>query len=308
MDDTIGENLRRAAGRFAERGIDTAALDAEVLLAHTLSVDRIELHLQKDRVLTGDESARFEDYVARRSKREPVAYITGYKEFWSVNICVTPDVLIPRPETEGIVEQALSVIASAAKQSQGHNGIATALSGPRNDTLDILDLCTGSGCVAAALATELPDAAITVADISPAAIEVAKKNLAFAGNRVNYFIGDLFDGLHDSRFTIHDSRKYDLITANPPYVSDGDFDTLEDDIRLYEPQSALTAGADGLAISKRIIQDAPKYLKPGGTLIMEMGLGQAQALWDFAVDTGKCESIKVFEDYSGIERILWISF
>ena len=108
--------------------------------------------------------------------------------------------------------------------------------------------------------------------------------------------------------TIHDSRKYDLITANPPYVSDGDFDTLEDDIRLYEPQSALTAGADGLAISKRIIQDAPKYLKPGGTLIMEMGLGQAQALWDFAVDTGKCESIKVFEDYSGIERILWISF
>jgi len=317
MGDTIGKNLRQAAGRFVKSGIDTAALDAEVLLAHTLNVDRIELHLQKDRALTDDESARFEDYVARRSKREPVAYITGHREFWSLNICVTPDVLIPRPETELIVDLAIKHfhVPSLCKGGKGRVDLPPPASPLQRGRVDILDLCTGSGCVAAALATELPDAAITVADISPAAIDIAKRNLAFAGDRIRFVIGDLFEPIpllckegtgevdlpHLPSPYKGEVPLFDLITANPPYVSDGDFDTLEDDIRLYEPQSALTAGADGLAISKRIIQDAPKYLKPGGTLIMEMGLGQAVDLQELAK---QYEKIEVVEDYSGIERIL----
>ncbi len=275
MKSDISQNLKRGTDTLTKAGIDTAILDAEVLLAHATGLERIDLHLKKNRALTDDESAKFENFIARRAKKEPVAYITGFKEFWSLNIAVTRDVLIPRPETEGIVERALEIY--------------------QDSKIAILDLCTGSGCVAAALATEMPAAKITVADISSAAIEVAKRNLAFAGDRTRFLVGNLFEPLV--------AKQFDLVTANPPYIADGDFGGLDDDIRLYEPQVALTSGTDGLAIPFRIIQDAPKYLKAGGHLVMEMGMGQAEALWDLAHETGAYESMKAFEDYSGIERI-----
>jgi len=303
MIETVFQNLNWGEMELAKHEIDTARLDAEVLLAYTLVTSRIDLHLNKDKVLSADEKQKFISYIKRRQKREPVAYIVGAKEFWSIRLKVTPDVLVPRPETEGIVEQALAVIArsEATKQSQGHNEIATPatkLWRARNDDLNILDLCTGSGCVAAALATEMPHAKITVADISPEAIGIAKQNLAFAGDRIEFFTGDLFDALRES-------RKFDLITANPPYVADNDFKGLDEDIRRYEPREALLAGPDGLAISKRIIQDAPKYLKAGGSLLMEIGIGQANALIEITKFTGQYKKIEVIKDYSGIDRILW---
>ncbi len=285
MKDKIGAKLKWAAGRLAKNSIETSALDAEVLLAHTLGAERITIHIDRDRTLTGAELVKFEDAVARRCAKEPVAYITGVKEFWSIPIKVTRDVLIPRPETEGIVEHALAVYQGTA--------------------VDALDLCTGSGCIAAALATELPDARIAVADISAAAVEVARINLAFAGGRITYLTGDLFSAIPLlCKEGTGEEPLFDLITANPPYVSEDELEGLDECIRLYEPGEALLAGTDGLAISKRIIQDAPRYLKRDGTLIMEMGAGQAPALWEFANETERYGSIRIFEDLSGIERYL----
>lgn len=274
----INEILCDAGRKLSDAGIESAQLDSELLLAYVLGCERVDLYLDRKRKIEADKAARFASLIERRAKREPVAYILGLAEFWSRKIKVTPDVLIPRPETEGIVELALKTV----------DGKQTPLS--------ILDLCTGSGCVAAALAAELPDAEITVTDISPSAIEVAKENLAFAGDRITFCTGDLFGPLHDPRF--------DLITANPPYIPDQDFAGLEPEITKYEPIRALKAGPDGLAFSTRILKDAPALLKPGGVLIMEIGKDQAGTLKDEALKTGSFKKVDAVKDYSGIERYI----
>lgn len=292
MTATVSQRLSWGETELAKRGIDTARLDAEVLLAHTLGTSRVDLILERDSVIPPDAGQRFISYIKRRQKREPVAYVTGHKEFWSLDIKVNPAVLIPRPETEGIIEKALDVIARSEATKRSPKG------------LDILDLCTGSGCVAAALATELPHAKLSVADISPDAIEVAKRNLAFAGDRIAFFTGDLFAPFHRSPITNHQSPEFDLITANPPYISESDFTGLDEDIRRYEPREALLAGPDGLSISKRIIEEGYRYLKPGGTIIIEIGAGQAAPLLAYVKNTGKYSGLGVVKDHSGIDRFL----
>jgi release factor glutamine methyltransferase len=338
----VANRLKLTIEQLANAGVETPRLDAEVLLAHVLGVGRADLYCNLKRVLTDEEVDLFSSFVKRRVEKEPVAYITGVKEFWSLSIHVTPDVLIPRPETEGIVEQALKIYKKSPLPPFVKGGIGGILN---CDPFSILDLCTGSGCVAAALATEFPNARIVATDISPAAIEVAKYNLTFARNRVEFFIGNLFEVFHkstplkksslsviasetkqsrgiatapsgprndffrgfESLFTSHESpvtEKFDLITANPPYIANDDFETLSSDIRHYEPHLALIAGQDGLAISKQIIKDAPNYLKPGGVLIMEMGINQARELQKYAECIERYDEILVIKDYSGIERIL----
>lgn len=284
MNETVFQNLNWGETELARHGIETARLDAEVLLSHTIGASRIDLHLNKDRPLSANERQRFISSIKRRQKREPVAYITGRREFWSLDIEVNQSVLIPRPETEGIIEQAIRLY--------------------KGRTPDILDLCTGSGCVAAALATEFPASKITVSDISGDAIAVARRNLAFAGGGITFLTGDLFSALHQSPITDHRSRRFDLITANPPYIAEGDLKGLDCDIRRYEPREALLAGPDGLAISKRILKDAPEFLKEGGHLIIEIGIRQAASLKEFALNTCRYGTVAVVQDHSSIERYL----
>lgn len=233
------ELLQQAIAQLKAAGCETPQLDAEVLLAHVLGCERYELYTAIGRQSSVVSQNKFNDYIERRMKREPVAYITGFKEFWSMPIKVTPAVLIPRPETESLVEQAL--------QKGGAS---------------ILDLCTGSGCIAAALAKELPQAQITVSDISKEALAVARENLKFAGERITFVQGSLFENIQGP---------FDLIVSNPPYIPTAVLSGLEPEVNVYEPRLALGGGADGLDFVRNIRRNAPKYLKKGGWLLMEVG-------------------------------------
>jgi release factor glutamine methyltransferase len=279
---TLIHILKDAESKLDASGIETARLDAEVLLAWTLGTDRASLYGMREAAISEEDRARFEEAIDRRAERCPVAYITGVKEFWSLPIAVTPDVLIPRPETETVVEEALR------------------LAGDRSRELAILDLCTGSGCIAAALAAELPRARITVADSSRAALDVARRNLAFAGSRMTFFAGDLFGALpHPGQLP-----PFDLITANPPYIADGEYARLPRDIAGFEPRAALAGGENGLDFVERIIEDAPRFLVPGGFLVMEMGQGQAHACTSMALGTEQYDTLRTAKDLAGIERVL----
>lgn len=242
--------LEKAISELEAASCETPRLDAEVLLAHALGCDRSDLYKSDTWYqVPGVKLERFHTYVHRRKRREPVAYITGTREFWSIPINVTPDVLIPRPETEAVVEAVLETL---------QKNLAT----DDSRLTTILDLCTGSGCIAAALAKELPHAQLTVSDISAKALVVAKENLKFAGDRVTFIQSDLFQNIEG---------KFDLIVSNPPYVASTEWETLQPEIKNYEPRLALDGGGDGLDFIRRIRQDAPRHLKPDGWLIIENG-------------------------------------
>ncbi len=285
---SIKEVLSWGQAEIAKQNISTAKLDAEVLLAHVLNLSSIDLYLQRDKQLSAVSIDAFNSLIARRVRREPVAYIIGYKEFWSKQIKVNTSVLIPRPETEGIVEIYLKL-----------NSLN---SWPQD--IKILDLCTGSGCIAAALATEFPESNITATDISEKALAVARENLAFAEGRVIFFNGNLFEPFYAVRRTPYAVRKFDLIVSNPPYVSKTLWDDLAQDIKEYEPRQALVADSQGLAICMKILEEGWKYLKPSAALIMEIGIGQAAELKESARVLGKYKSIEVHKDLAGIERYL----
>ncbi len=276
----IIDALTDAEHRLAQSGIDTPRLDAEVLLAHILGCDRAQLHISRNDSLKPDDMDRFSIAIERRAARSPVAYITGEKEFWSLTMRVTPAVLIPRPETETVVEQTLRVV------------------GDLNRKLRILDICVGSGCIAAALASELPNATIIAADNSAAAIEVARENLAFAGDRITLLCGDLFEPLQAMQ------AGFDVVTANPPYIAEEDYAALAPEIAEYEPRQALLAGKSGLDFIARIIEDAPRFLKPGGWLVMEVGSTQAPECKTLAIGSDCYDTISTAKDLAGIERVV----
>ncbi|MFA4874657.1 MAG: peptide chain release factor N(5)-glutamine methyltransferase [bacterium] len=277
---TIIDALTDAQRRLAQSGIDTPRLDAEVLLSHVLGRSRADLYLSRSDSLSKDALSRFDDAVARRSARCPVAYITGTKEFWSIPIRVTPAVLIPRPETETVVEESLRHFVDRSKP------------------IRLLDICTGSGCVAAALASELPNAGIFVSDSSLAAIEMARENLAFAGSRVTLLSGDLFEPVAQMK------DGFDLITANPPYIAEEEYQSLQPEIRDNEPKAALIAGKSGLDFILRIIEDAPRFLLPGGWLVMEVGENQAPECKVQAIGQGSYDTVACAADLAGIERVV----
>ena len=216
--------------------------------------------------------------VERRLGREPLAYIVGRQEFWGLSFQVSPAVLIPRPETELIVETALALFPKA------------------DERLSIVDVCTGSGCVAVALATELPQAHITATDISPAALSVARLNAAAHGvaDRVHFCRADLFEGV--------DRRPFDLIACNPPYVADGDRRGLQPEVRDHEPEVALFGGAKGIDVVERVIRNAPARLRPGGVLLVEFGFGQDQDVEDIVGSTEGLELVELRRDLQGIAR------
>jgi len=282
--ESVREALRAGAELLHKAGIDSARLDVEVLLRHVLGVKTAELYLDFDLVLNAAAEREFKKLLLRRAGREPVAYITSHREFWSLDFVVTPEVLIPRPETELLVERALK--------------LATRL--PGMSALNILDLGTGSGAIAVSLAKELPQARISAVDISAVAIEIACLNARRHGveDRVEFFCGDLLEPVTEER------EGYDLIVANPPYIRNGDLAGLAPEIREWEPIMALDGGADGLLYYRRIIAGAGEYLKGGGSIVLELGDAMGEAVARLFADAGGFEPAQVYRDYAGKERVI----
>lgn len=268
--------VSRTAGYFERYGVERPRLDAEVLLAHVLGLSRIDLYVQFERPVSTDERDRYRELVRSRARdRMPVAYLTGEREFWSRPFRVTPEVLIPRPETELLVRCAADLA-------------------PRR----VAEIGTGSGAVAAALACELPEAEITAVDCSEGALAVAAENLERLGvaDRVTLVAGNCTEPL---------SGTYDALVSNPPYIPSDVLEGLEPEVR-HEPRLALDGGSDGLDLLRRLAASAPA-LVPGGWLLLEIGCGQAEAVAGLLNDAGAME-VAAEKDLAGIERVLRARF
>jgi release factor glutamine methyltransferase len=273
------ELLRWTTQHFAAKGIDTARLDAELLLAFALGVDRLRLYLDFEKPVLDEERARFRALVRRRGEeRVPVAYLTGVREFWSLSLAVTPDVLIPRPDTETLVE---AVVARLARRAA---------------PLAVLDLGTGSGAIALALAKEWPEAQVTATDLSDAALAVARKNAETLGlaDRVRFASGDGFAAVAEECF--------DVIVSNPPYVPEADAAGLAPELG-HEPALALFAPGDGSALLRRIAREAPARLAPGGLLALELAPAQAADVTQCLREAG-FEQLAEHRDLAGRVRAL----
>ncbi len=283
-DETVRKAIRTGAEFLRRAGIATARLDAEVLLRDVLGMEQTDFYLSMDEAVDPMAEREFQKRLLRRAGREPVAYITGHKEFWSLDFVVTPAVLIPRPETELLVELALKLSTPNAGTSRRK----------------ILDLGAGSGAIAVSLAKELPLSRISAVDISAAAIEIARLNSRRQGveERMEFFCGDLFEPVAEER------EGFDLIVANPPYIRSGDLAGLAPEIREWEPTTALDGGADGLLYYRRIIPAAWEYLKGGGSILLELGDGMGQSVARLFADAGGFEPGQVYRDYAGKERVI----
>lgn len=277
---TVGKIIDWTTGHLKKHGSESPRLEAEILLAHARGCPRIQLYVQYNELLTDDQRTVMRDLVKRRAQAEPVAYLVGHREFFALDFCVTPDVLIPRPETETLV---LQLIAAAKSFPNAR----------------LLDIGTGSGCIAIAAAVNVPGASVTAVDISSRVLEVAKDNASrhAVAKRIRFLEGDLFAPLSsDDRF--------DLIVSNPPYVADGEMETLPADIRRHEPALALKAGPQGLDVISRLIAEAPSRLAPGGSLLIEISPEQAPAVIGLFNASGKFEAPRVIKDSGGLERVV----
>ncbi|MEZ6067412.1 MAG: peptide chain release factor N(5)-glutamine methyltransferase [Planctomycetaceae bacterium] len=261
-DWTVRRILDWTINHLRDKGSDSPRLDAEVLLAHAWNCPRIQLYTRYDIVVPDDVRARMRDLVKRRAAAEPVAYLVGRREFFSLDFEVRPGVFIPRPTTEMLVIEAIAFLKDRPA--------------PR-----VLDLCTGSGCIAISIARHTPAATVFAIDRNPLAVEVATANAARhgVGDRVTVLEGDLFD-------PIADFAACDVIVTNPPYVRTDELPTLAADIRDHEPHLALDAGADGLDTFRRIIPELPARIVPGGLFLAEMDPQQVTAVTDMLNQTG----------------------
>jgi len=281
---TIGKLLTWMNGYLAEKGVDSPRLSAELLLSHVLARKRIELYTNFDLPV---EQARLDELrglVKRCGEHEPVAYLVGRCEFYSLQIKVNRAVLIPRPETELLVERAIDRLRLRAKPAA------------------ILDLCTGSGCIAVAIARNVQECRIVATDSSDEALAVADQNVrAHAlAERVRLLCGDLFDPLIAGL----DDTSFDLIVSNPPYVSSAEMQQLDRNVKDYEPVSALHGGMDGLDVYRRIAQSVGNFLKPDGVLLLEIGYAQGPPIRALFEATGLFAEITVEKDRSNNDRIV----
>jgi release factor glutamine methyltransferase len=301
---TVGRIIDWTTQHLKKHGSETPRLDAEILLGHARGCPRIQLYVDYAAPLTDAQRASMRELVHRRAKAEPVAYLVGRREFFGLDFRVTPAVLIPRPETETLVLELVTAGRKRAGQPPLEEPAplerppAIAESGEAAP-LRILDLCTGSGCIAVASAVNLPGARITAVDLSSEALGVAQKNAEAhqVADRIRFLSGDLFAPLAaDDRF--------DFIASNPPYVSDSEMATLPADIRLHEPHLALRAGPRGLDIIERLIAGAPGHLGPGGLLAMEISPEQTPEVTALIAAVPALEMLRVSKDTAGRPRVV----
>ena len=275
---TIGRILKWTEQYFKEKGIESPRLDAEVLLSHILGRERIYLYVHFDEPLEPAELARYREAIKQRVQRVPVAYIIGEKEFMGLTFKVTEDTLVPRPDTEILVQAAIERLRA------------------RGDAPRFADIGTGTGAICLSVLHFLPKAQADTVDISPAARAVAEENAAALGasDRVTFHTGDLLAPLA--------GQCYDAILSNPPYIPDGDIAALAPEVRLKEPHTALAGGKDGLDFYRRLMADAPALLKDGGFLAVEVGIHQAAPVAALAVPS--FSRTEILKDYAGIERVV----
>jgi len=277
----IDTERRDIARRLRDYGIDRPDLDARLLVGHALGLDHAGLVRASDRLIEAAEAASIEVLVARRLAGEPIARITGTKEFWSLPLALSPTVLVPRPETETVVEQALAAIDR---------------DGPRTRAVRIADLGVGSGAILLALLSELPNAFGVGTDRDPAALAVARHNARWLGldTRAAFIACDFGTAL---------ASGFDLVVTNPPYIASGEIATLDADVRDYDPRGALDGGPDGLAAYRAIAADAPRLVAPKAHFIAEFGNGQGDAVAALFATAG-FSSIRIVPDLAGIARTL----
>jgi release factor glutamine methyltransferase len=277
---TVRRIIDWTTAHLKKHGSDTPRLETEILLAHARGCRRIELYTRFDEVLSEKERSTMRDLVRRRAQSEPVAYLVGHREFFGLDFRVTPAVLIPRPDTETLVVELVDV--------------AKPLAAPR-----ILDIGTGSGCIAIAAAVNLPNAQITATDASEAALAVARENAEShkVTDRIRFLSGDLFGPLDTN-------ERFDIVASNPPYIADHEKETLQNDVRKYEPHEALFSGPTGLEVLCRLVDRAPDFLNAGGTLMLEISPEQAPAVVARMEASGKYRDMRVVKDLPGSARVV----
>ncbi len=292
LEWTILGLLKWSTGYFTSHDIDSPRATAEILLAHTLNLKRIDLYLRYDQPLLKTELSAYKSLIKRRISREPVAYIIGTKEFWSKELSVGPDVLIPRPDTECLVETALKYLDAVRDphvlQSEG------LLEGK------VLELGVGSGAVVVALASERPLYRYVATDVSMKAILAARQNAGKhkVNNRIQFVAGDWLEA-----FSPH-IPSFDMILSNPPYIPSGEIPELQPEVAQFEPRLALDGGEDGLSAIRRIISMAHLLLKPGSRLLLEIGCSQAADVVRMIQASGYYASSHVVQDYAGHDRVV----
>jgi release factor glutamine methyltransferase len=280
---SLQELLRTATHVLTEAGIPDGRREAEALIAHFLTCTRLDLYRADPVSLDRDQQEAFKDLIRRRALREPLQYILGMQEFWGLEFRVTTDTLIPRPETELLIEAAMEQF------------------GRPEQPITLVDLCTGTGCLAVTLGRLYPAARILATDRSPAALDVARSNALRHGmtGRIEFLEGDLLDPL--ASMGLHE--RIDAMTANPPYVPAEELDRLQPEVRFHEPRLALNGGCDGLDYYRRILPGALEFVRPGGRLVLEVGIRQAAPVWEMAEQNGwRIDQIK--KDLAGIDRVI----
>jgi release factor glutamine methyltransferase len=289
--------LKSSVGQLRDAHVPSFTLAAEILLLHALERDRTWLYAHPEECVPDAIAERFQALIARRATGEPTQYLTGKQEFWGLEFEVTPDVLIPRPETEHVIEVALDRLALREVRA----GRAQMTLG---EELLIADIGTGSGCLAIALAKELPGAMVYATDISPSALVVARRNavrLAVA-ERIQFVECHLLEGL-ESSVTSHQLARMDLIVSNPPYVGRRESETLPIEVRRHEPEGALYGGEEGYELYADLISQAARNLKPGGILVLELGHNSLPAVRPL-LDAPTWANVGVTNDLAGIPRVI----
>jgi release factor glutamine methyltransferase len=276
----VHDILNEATHAFEAVEIPSARLDAEVLLSFCLGCDRLEFYKNPDMTISETQLAVFRNLIARRLQWEPVAYITGRKEFWSFTLEVNNSVLIPRPDTEIIVEETLNIYRKIDSSE-----------------IKILDIGTGSGAIALALASEITGAKVVATDISPAALNMAQKNAASLGlqDKIDFRLGNLFEPVDGF---------FDIIVCNPPYISSQDYEKLPAGVKNYEPQDALLAGESGLEFYEKLIYQAAGFLQKNGWLLLEIGAKQEAGIRGIMGASSCYDSIEMRRDYAGLPRVI----
>ncbi|MDA1035467.1 MAG: peptide chain release factor N(5)-glutamine methyltransferase [Chloroflexi bacterium] len=275
----LGQSLRSTERRLARIGIGDARIEADLIWMTALEVDRAELYARTNEEPTADQAERAEALMLRRLNHEPAAYLMGHREFYGVDLVVGPGALIPRPDTETLVEEALRIAAS------------------KPDDLKIADVGCGTGAIAIALAANLPNAIVTATDISPRALELARDNVGRQGlaDRITLVEGDLLEPL---------GVPVDLITANLPYVMSSELPTLDPEIRMYEPPVALDGGDDGLDLIRRLLSSVSAHLRAAGVVLLEMDPRQIASASEFAAQVMPTARVRAVNDLTGRARVL----